>query len=126
MQEDAKRYEEEDRRRAEEVETRNRADQMVYATEKALREHGEQGERQPRATASSAPPTPSRAKLKSASPDRGESAKLMKELEEVSLELGRELYQASERERAGPSSERQSSDGKGEKYIDAEYEKKDE
>jgi hypothetical protein len=46
----------------------------------------------------------------------------MKELEEVSLELGRELYQASEASAPG-SSERQSSDGKD--YIDAEYEKKD-
>ncbi len=51
----------------------------------------------------------------------------MQELEEASLELGREIYQMSGAQAAGgSSSEQQSSDGKGEKYIDAEYEKKDE
>jgi molecular chaperone DnaK len=123
MQEDAKRYEEEDRRRAEEVETRNRADQMVYATEKALKEHGEKVSATTRDRIQRAADA-LRAKLKSQAPI-AEVRQAMKELEEVSLELGREIYQASGAA-SGPSSERQSSDGKGEKYIDAEYEKKDE
>jgi molecular chaperone DnaK len=39
MAKDAEAHAAEDRKRAEEVETRNKADQMVYSTEKILREH---------------------------------------------------------------------------------------
>ena len=39
--EDAERYAEEDKKRKEEVEIRNRADQMVYSTEKTLKELGD-------------------------------------------------------------------------------------
>ncbi len=123
MQEDAKRYEEEDRRRAEEVETRNRADQMVYATEKALKEHGAKVSASTRDRIQRAVDA-LREKLKSQAPI-AEVRQAMKDLEEASLELGREIYQASGAQAAG-GSEQQSSDGKGEKYIDAEYEKKDE
>ncbi len=126
MQEDAKRYEEEDRKRAEEVETRNRADQMVYATEKALKEHGEKVSTTTRERIQRAADT-LKEKLKSQA-QIAEIRQAMKELEEVSLELGREIYQASGAQATGaPSSEQpQSSDGKSEKYIDAEYEKRDE
>jgi molecular chaperone DnaK len=125
MQEDAKHYEEEDRRRAEEVETRNRADQMVYATEKALREHGEKVSATTRNRIQRAADV-LREKLKSQAPI-AEIRQAMQELEEASLELGREIYQASGAQATGaPSSEQpQSSDGKSEKYIDAEYEKKE-
>ncbi len=120
MQEDAKRYEEEDRKRAEEVETRNRADQMVYATEKALKEHGEKVSTTTRDRIQRAADH-LREKLKSQA-QIAEIRQAMKELEEASLELGREVYQAT----GAPSSEQpQSSDGKSEKYIDAEYEKKE-
>jgi len=37
--EDAEKYEEEDKKRKEEVETRNQADQLVYSTERTLSEH---------------------------------------------------------------------------------------
>ncbi|GBC76532.1 Chaperone protein DnaK [bacterium HR07] len=129
MQEEAKRYEEEDRRRAEEVETRNRADQLVYATEKALREHGDKVSASTRDRIQRAADN-LREKLKSQAPI-AEVRQAMKDLEEVSLELGKEIYQASgapsgAQAAGGPSSEQRSSDGKGEKYIDAEYEKRNE
>jgi molecular chaperone DnaK len=41
MVEDAEKYAEEDRRRREAVETRNQADQLVYQTEKTLKDQGE-------------------------------------------------------------------------------------
>lgn len=125
MQEDAKRYEEEDRKRAEEVETRNRADQMVYATEKALKEHGEKVSTTTRERIQRAADT-LKEKLKSQA-QIAEIRQAMKELEEASLELGKEIYQASGARATGaPGSEQQqSSDGKSEKYIDAEYEKKE-
>jgi molecular chaperone DnaK len=125
MQEDAKRYEEEDRKRAEEVETRNRADQMVYATEKALKEHGEKVSATTRDRIQRAADA-LKEKLKNQT-QIAEIRQAMKELEEASLELGREIYQTTGAQATGgPSPEQQPpSDGKGEKYIDAEYEKKD-
>ncbi|PLV57362.1 molecular chaperone DnaK [Thermotoga sp. SG1] len=41
MIEDAKRYEEQDRRLKEEIELKNRADDLAYSVEKTLREHGD-------------------------------------------------------------------------------------
>lgn len=41
MVEDAEKYAEEDRRRREAVEVRNRADQLVYQTDKTLKDQGE-------------------------------------------------------------------------------------
>ncbi|MDW8141157.1 MAG: molecular chaperone DnaK [Candidatus Bipolaricaulota bacterium] len=120
MREEAERYAEEDRKRVEEIETRNRADQLVYATEKALREHGE------RVSAATRERLHSKAnalkeKLKTNAPI-AEIRQLMKELEESSLELGREIYQAAGPQASGGRSEKSSQKGD---YIDAEYEKKD-
>jgi molecular chaperone DnaK len=106
-------------RRAEEVETRNRADHMVYVTEKALREHGSRVSAATRERIQRAADA-LKEKLKAQAPI-AEIRQLMKELEEVSLELGRELYQA--RGTSAPGSSERASDGKD--YIDAEYEKKD-
>ena len=41
MVEDASRYADEDKQRLEEVETRNRADSLIYQTEKTMKEHGD-------------------------------------------------------------------------------------
>ena len=41
MREDAQKFAEEDRKNKEAVETRNQADQVIYATEKMLREYGD-------------------------------------------------------------------------------------
>ncbi len=122
MREDAQRYEEEDRKRVEEIETRNRADQLVYATEKALREHGEKvsaatRERLQRLANNL------REKLKTNAPI-AELRQLMKELEEASLELGREIYQTTGAQAPGGPEQKSSESNKSGEYIDAEYEKK--
>ncbi|MDW8328415.1 MAG: molecular chaperone DnaK [Candidatus Bipolaricaulota bacterium] len=122
MREEAERYAEEDRRRVEEIETRNRADHLVYSMEKALREHGE------RVSATTRERLQSKAnalkeKLKTNAPI-AEIRQLMKELEEASLELGREIYQATGPQAPGGRSEQSSQGTKGD-YIDAEYEKRD-
>lgn len=122
MREEAERYAEEDRKRVEEIETRNRADQLVYATEKALREHGE------KVSAATRERIQSKAnllkeKIKTNAP-MAELRQLMKELEEASLELGREIYQTTGSQAPGSSNEKSSQGDKGD-YIDAEYEKKD-
>lgn len=125
MQEDAQRYEEEDRKRVEEIETRNRADQLVYATEKALREHGGKVSA---ATRERIQRTVNdlREKLKTNAPI-AELRQLMKELEEASLELGREIYQTTGAQGStdGGSERKSSESSKSGEYIDAEYEKKD-
>jgi molecular chaperone DnaK len=41
MIEDAKRYEEQDKRLKEEIELKNRADDLAYSVEKTLKEHGD-------------------------------------------------------------------------------------
>lgn len=129
MQENAQRYEEEDRKRVEEIETRNRADQLVYATEKALREHGEKVSASTRERIQRVVNN-LREKLKANAP-AAEIRQLMKELEEVSLELGREIYQTTSAQAPGQApggsngEQKTSSEGSQGEYIDAEYEKKD-
>ncbi len=91
MQRDAETYAEEDRRRREEVETRNAADTLAYTAEKTLREHGDKVPADLRQQAEE-----KIAALRSAlqSGDINEVRRIMQELSEALQRVGAAVYQA--------------------------------
>jgi molecular chaperone DnaK len=130
MRDDAERYADEDKKRVEEIETRNQADQLVYQMDKTLREIGEKV------------PATTREKVQNklnALKDKlqgnapiAEIRQAMEEVKQTSMEMGQHMYQQPEpnatgaAENAGPSANNNEpkSEKQGE-YIDAEYEKKE-
>jgi len=122
MQREAEEHAEEDRRRLEEIETRNEADQLVYMTEKSLREFGDRVSEESRRTIQA-----KMDELKELLKREASAAELrtaMEELRQASFELGQQIYQKQAEAAASSQSEQESSDGTGE-YVEAEYEKED-
>jgi len=131
MTQEAERYAEEDRKRRQVVDLKNQADQLIYSTEKTLREHGDK--------VSSA----TRGKIEGAINNlkealKGEDADAIRRaidnLNAASQEIGRILYEEAARKAAsassssGPSSDSKSQGGVhrkgGDDVIDAEFEAK--
>jgi len=113
MRKEAEEHAEEDRRKAEEVETRNQADMLIYTVEKTLTELGDKV------------PAAKRSQIEAAIRDlkekldkKADIASLraaMEELKRVSGEVAAEAY----RQAAGAgSSQDQGDQGKGDDYID--------
>ncbi len=138
MTEDAKKHEEEDRKRRELIDVRNQADHLVYTTEKTLKEHGDKVSPQERSNVEAAINT-----LKEAM--KGDDAdaikRAMENLMGASQEIGKKLYeqvadQGQQQAAAGaatgasagqqqPTQESQTGQDKdGDDVIDAEYEEK--
>ncbi|MFQ5795116.1 MAG: molecular chaperone DnaK [Candidatus Bipolaricaulia bacterium] len=132
MRQEAEEHEEEDKLKAEEVETRNQADQLIYATEKSLNEHGE--------VLSDDERNEIRAKIDQLQEmldrdaDVADLRRGIEELSEVSYRLAEEMYkQASESQANGedtgaeaeaeaePEGQKKDKDD-GDDYIEAEYE----
>jgi molecular chaperone DnaK len=99
MTEDAEKHADEDRRRREEAETRNRADELVYTTEKSLRELGDKVEPGERSNIEAA-----LNELKEAL--KGEDVARMKtsmeNLVQASHKLAEQVYAQASAEGAGP------------------------
>jgi len=131
MTEDAKKYEELDRKQREVIDARNQADQLLYTTEKTFKEHGEKvGPEQ-------------RGRIESAMNNlrevmKGEDAAAIKRASEevmtASQELGKAMYEQAGAASADATSADQKQqtadqeqDGKkgGDDVIDAEYEVKE-
>ena len=127
MQRDAAEHVDEDRRKLEEIETRNQADHLAYSVEKSLREFGQQVSEASR-TKIQAQLDALKDLLKREVPAT-EVRQAMEELRQASFELGQQIYQKqSEAAAAGKSSADgpgpQEQGGSGE-YVEAEYEKED-
>ncbi|MBU1669673.1 MAG: molecular chaperone DnaK [Actinobacteria bacterium] len=123
MTKDAEMHAEEDRRRKDEAETRNRADEIVYSTEKSLRELGDKVDASEKAKIEAAMGEVREA-LKGTDVDRIKST--MDELVQASHKLAEAVYaQASAGEGTPPPS---GGDGAGpeEEVIEADYEVVDE
>lgn len=131
MTQDAKAHEEEDRRRRELVDLRNQADQLVYATEKTLKEHGDKVGPEQRGKIESAMNN-LREVLKGE--DSGAISRAMEDLNSASQELGKAVYeQVAETQGAaaaggGADADAEAGEDQGKKggddVIDAEYEVK--
>jgi len=118
MREDAQKFAEEDRKNKEAVETRNQADQVIYATEKMLREYGDKVSAEVKQPVEEKLEAVKKAKEAN---DTTALKKAMDELSEVVQKVGAEMYKnaaASEKPAEGEAAK----DGK--KVVEAEYEEK--
>ena len=127
MQRQAEEHADEDRRKLEEIETRNQADQLAYSVEKSLREFGDKVSEASRKKIQTKVDE-LKDRLKREVPVN-ELRQAMEELNQASFELGQQIYQ-KQAEAAGAS--QTSADGTEEQrggsgdYVEAEYEKEDE
>jgi molecular chaperone DnaK len=131
MTKEAESHAEEDKRRREVVDLKNQADQLIYGTEKTLKEHGDKVSGDTRGKIESAMNN-----LKEAM--KGDSAdairKAIENLNTATQELGKALYEEAAKKQAaqaGPGPQAPPPEGKvkrkgGEDVIDAEFEAKDE
>ncbi|MFH1614465.1 MAG: molecular chaperone DnaK [Planctomycetota bacterium] len=132
MKGDAQTHAEEDRKKREVVDLKNQADQLIYSTEKTLKQHGDKVNAQTRGNIEAAINN-----LKNVV--KGEKAaaikKAIENLGNASQELGKVLYEAARKQaqQAPPSDQDTQGAGpkerdtrkKGDDVIDAEFEAKD-
>ena len=124
MVKDAEAHQAEDKRRREEVETRNRADQLAYETEKNLKEMGDKIDP---ATKSKVEAALGRVKEALKGTDIGEIRSSMDALTQVWHEAAGKMYQQASSAQQGPGAkegpkpEDKAEGGKG-KAVDADYE----
>ena len=122
MQREAEEHAAEDRRKAEDVETRNRADQLVYQVEKAL---SDLGEKVPGSQRGEIEDQVRRLKEKlSQNAPADDLRRAMDELSKSSRRLAEEAYRSTATG-ADPSDQGSTEKrGQDEGYVDAEYDKK--
>lgn len=131
MVEEAKRYEEEDRKKRELIELRNQADHLIYTTEKTLQEHGDKISASDRANVEAAI---NNLRNLMNSEDAAAIRRAMESLASASQVIGKKLYEqvsgASGTTASGPSSDSagpsvgSSGPKGGDDVIDAEFEEK--
>jgi molecular chaperone DnaK len=129
MQKEAEKFSEEDKKQRELAEAKNQADNMIYTTEKTLKEHGDKISQSDRDAVTRAL---DRLKSLKDSNDAGEIKKAIDELIEASHKLAQAMYESAAKARGeggGGSSTsggaKEKGKGKGEEVIDADYEVKD-
>lgn len=126
MQQAAAEHAEEDRRKLEEIETRNQADQLAYSVEKSLREFGEKVSEESRKKIQAK--VDELKDLLKRETTVAELRRVMEELKQASFELGQQIYQkqaeAAAASQASADGSDQSRKGTGD-YVEAEYEKED-
>ena len=135
MQQDAEAHAAEDKKRREVIDLKNQADQLIYSTEKTLKEHGEKVSADTRGKIENAVNN-----LKEAvkGEDGDAIKKAMENLSTTAQELGKVLYEeaAKKQQAAGgaqpsPEGAKPADEGKvhrkngGDDVIDAEFEAKD-
>jgi molecular chaperone DnaK len=118
MAKEAEAHAAEDKARRELVDLKNQAEQVCYATEKALAEHGTKVSAETRASVESAV---SNLRERVKGEDRAAIEAAMKQLNDASMELGKVVYESTKDQAGGAASQGK----KGDDVIDAEYEVKD-
>jgi molecular chaperone DnaK len=96
---EAKRHEAEDRRRRELIEARNTADQLIYQTEKTLRELGDQVPADDRATIER---TVEELKGAKDGDDVAHIRQLIEQLQQASYAIGQQMYAQQQAQAGGP------------------------
>lgn len=130
MVKEAKEYEEEDKKKKEEIETRNNADSMIYSFEKTL---GELGEKLTMEEKEKIEQAIKKAKDSLKSDDIQEIKKSIDELQKIMQEVGTKIYQEAAKkyaeekgkEKTEVENEENPKEDKKDDAIDAEYEIKD-
>jgi molecular chaperone DnaK len=115
-----------DKAKRELVDTRNRAEQLIYATRKSLDEHGDKVAPNVRGDIESAI---SNLEQKIREDDKTAIEAAMKQLSDASMELGKIVYEQSAADAAGSEAgadgANRNSGSDGDEVIDAEYEVRD-
>ena len=125
MRREAEEHSEEDRRRLEEIEARNEADQLIYSVEKSLKEFGD------KLTQSTKDKIRQKISDLKEKLDKGvnvaELRQGIEELKRASYELGQQVYQSAQAAASGSTEGEEPKEEKkeGGGYVDAEYEKED-
>ncbi len=125
MAKDAELHSEEDKKRRELVEAKNQADNLIYSTEKSLKDIGDKIDQAEKDKINSA----AEALKEAMKTDDGEAIKKASdELMQSSHKLAEALYQKSSSEQAqpGPEEEQHSKPDSDEDVVDAEYKVEDE
>ncbi|MGR3295657.1 MAG: molecular chaperone DnaK [Candidatus Bathyanammoxibius sp.] len=139
MEKDAEKYAEEDKKARELADAKNQADQMVYATEKTLKEHGDKIDQAGRDAVTMAL---DRLKSLKDSNSAEELKKAFEELTQASHTLAQAVYESTAKPGGGPESAeageaggdggekreekgKGKGKGKGEEVIDADFDVKD-
>ncbi|MDO8136154.1 MAG: molecular chaperone DnaK [Candidatus Brocadiales bacterium] len=129
MQKEAEKFSEEDKKKRELAEAKNQADNMIYTTEKTLKEHGDKISQSDRDAVTRAL---DRLKSLKDSNDAGEIKKAIDELTEASHKIAQAMYESAAKARGGggggssaSGGAKEKGKGKGEEVIDADYEVKD-
>ncbi len=121
MQQDAEAHAAEDKEKKEKIEARNRADQLVYATEKSLKEHGDSVDK---ATRKSIEEALEELKKTLEGDDADAIKKAEENLAEKSQKLGEAIYKKMQESEAGgdagASADSGSSSKAGDDVVDAE------
>lgn len=132
MQREAEEHSAEDKEKRKLIELKNQADQLVYSTEKTLKEHGEKVSAETRSNIESALNN-----LKEAAKGEDKTAieKAMENLGQSAQELGKILYEEAAKKKAAeqpqaeqaqqPQQEQEPKPKGGDDVIDAEFEAKD-
>ena len=128
MTTDAEAHAEEDKKKRELIDQKNQADQLVYSTEKTLKEHGEKVSAEVRGNIENAV---NNLKEVAKGDDFEAIKKAVENLGEVSQELGKILYEEAAKEQAESAEANQGTDEQpqekkgGDDVIDAEFEAED-
>jgi molecular chaperone DnaK len=116
---EAKRHEAEDRRRREMIEARNTADQIIYQTEKSLRDLGD---KVPAGDRSTIEQTIEDLKKAKEGEDVNRIRQLIEQLQQASYAIGQQMYAkyqqaAPDGSESGPSPQ----EGTGEEFVEGEF-----
>ncbi|MFQ5862675.1 MAG: molecular chaperone DnaK [Candidatus Brocadiales bacterium] len=130
MKKEAEKFAEEDKKARELADARNQADQLVYATEKTLKEHGDKVSQADRDAVTRAL---DRLKSLKDSNSAVEIKKAIDELTQASHKLAQVMYESTAKRAEGPGAgpaggkkeKEEKGKGKGEEVIDADYDVKD-
>ncbi|MEN9405926.1 MAG: molecular chaperone DnaK [Bacillota bacterium] len=123
MVKDAEKYADEDKKRKDEVEQVNKAEQLIFAAEKSMKDLGEKVEETEKEKANKL-----KDELKKAIEDKdfdqikAKSSELEKIVQEFSVKVYEKMQQEAQAKAAEEKQETESKDEKDEKVVDAEYE----
>ncbi len=129
MKKEAERHREEDEQKAERIETRNKADQLIYSTRQSLEEFGEKIDADKKSQIEEK--IDNLQELVDEDASREELEKGIEELNDAAQEIGQAAYQDTGGGPAGagpqggpggPETGGQTSSGAEDEYVDAEYE----
>lgn len=115
---EAKRHEAEDRRRREMIEARNTADQIIYQTEKSLRDLGD---KVPAGDRSTIEQTIEDLKKAKEGEDVNRIRQLIEQLQQASYAIGQQMYAQEQQSAPGGQPGPSPQGGAGEEFVEGEF-----